>query len=158
VDTARLVEDFVHTYDGYHTSGGICRVRIFRPAAGPPVVVCTELPDNKNTSVTNMAEYLAAEVVLEHFADRAGDPEGFLWIEHYGDRRSEAARARRPEPRPGDVDAERFAIVRFASYRVEWVPRFVDAQQKARPKLGRPTWRHLTRSDVEKLTGSGLAD
>ena len=31
-----------------------------------PVAVCSQPPDNGNTSVTNMAEYLAAEVIEGH--------------------------------------------------------------------------------------------
>src|SRR5690348_2879597 len=32
-----------------------------------PVIVCEELPENQGTSVTNLAEYRAAEVVARHF-------------------------------------------------------------------------------------------
>jgi hypothetical protein len=40
------------------------KLRQLQPADGQmPVVVCSQLPDNGNTSVTNMAEYLAAEVI-----------------------------------------------------------------------------------------------
>jgi hypothetical protein len=42
------------------------------------VVVCSQLPDNDNTSVTNMAEYLAAEVIQEHKL-----PSLLNWIELY---------------------------------------------------------------------------
>jgi hypothetical protein len=30
------------------------------------VVVCSQVPDNENTSVTNMAEYLVVEVIMNH--------------------------------------------------------------------------------------------
>ncbi|MDP9476409.1 MAG: hypothetical protein M3R38_12135, partial [Actinomycetota bacterium] len=55
--------DYVHHYRGYWSEGGRCRVRIFREEEQLPVVVCSQLPENDNTSVTNMAEYLAAEVL-----------------------------------------------------------------------------------------------
>ena len=42
------------------------------------MVICSQLPENKNTSVTNMAEYLAAEVLEEH-----GLATPLTWIEHY---------------------------------------------------------------------------
>ena len=42
------------------------------------MVICSQLPDNDNTSVTNMAEYLAAEVIRGHFLSTP-----LVWIEHY---------------------------------------------------------------------------
>jgi hypothetical protein len=41
------------------------------------VVICSQLQDNENTSVTNMAEYLAAEVIRGH-----GLPTPLVWIKH----------------------------------------------------------------------------
>ncbi len=41
-------------------------------------MICSQLPENKNTSITNMAEYLAAEVMEEH-----GLATPLIWIEHY---------------------------------------------------------------------------
>jgi ribosomal protein L25 (general stress protein Ctc) len=43
--------------------GGKCRIRIYREDGQVPAVMYSQLPDNDNTSVTNMAEYLAAEVI-----------------------------------------------------------------------------------------------
>ncbi len=51
----------------------------------PPVVICSQLPDNHNTSVTNMAEYLAAEVIEEHCL-----PTPLTWIEHYPEHEGES--------------------------------------------------------------------
>jgi hypothetical protein len=59
------------------------------------VVVCSQLQDNANTSVTNMAEYLAAEVVEGH-----GLPTPLVWIEHY------------PEHEGGASD---YSLVRFST-------------------------------------------
>ena len=42
------------------------------------MAICSQLPDNANTSVTNMADYLAAEVIEEHSL-----PTPLTWIEHY---------------------------------------------------------------------------
>jgi hypothetical protein len=58
--------DYVHYYRGYWSDGGKCRIRIYQEDGQAPVVICSQLPENKNTSVTNMAEYLAAEVIEEH--------------------------------------------------------------------------------------------
>jgi hypothetical protein len=48
------------------------------------VVICSQLSDNDNTSVTNMAECLAAEVVEEHSV-----PTPLVWIEHYAEHEGE---------------------------------------------------------------------
>jgi hypothetical protein len=44
----------VFTYDGHWTPGAKCGLQIFPGTDGIPVVVLTELPDNVNTSVTNL--------------------------------------------------------------------------------------------------------
>ena len=59
----RKTRDYIHEYRGYWSEGGRCRIRIYREERREPVVVCSQLADNGNTSVTNMAEYLAAEVI-----------------------------------------------------------------------------------------------
>ena len=46
-----------------------------------PAVFCTQLSDNDNISVTNMAEYLAAEMVAEHSL-----PTPLRWTEHCSER------------------------------------------------------------------------
>ena len=58
--------DYVHHYRDYWSEGGKCRIRIYREDGQAPVVICSQLPDNDNTSITNMAEYLAAEVIRKH--------------------------------------------------------------------------------------------
>jgi hypothetical protein len=73
----KKTHDYIHHYRGYWSDGGKCRIRIYREEGQSPVVVCTQLPDNDNTSVTNMAEYLAAEVTEEHSL-----PTSLTWIEH----------------------------------------------------------------------------
>jgi hypothetical protein len=75
--------DAVHTYLGPWAPGAVCRIRVYRPAGFPPVVVATELPENENTCITNAAEELAADVLASYLPDRAGDDRPFVWIEHY---------------------------------------------------------------------------
>ena len=41
-------------------------------------MICSQLLDNDSTSVTNMAEYLDAEVIEEH-----GLSTPLVWVEHY---------------------------------------------------------------------------
>src|SRR5215204_6030403 len=74
----KKTHDFIHRYRGYWSDGGKCRIRIYGEDRSAPVVICSQLPDNPNTSVTNMVEYLAAEVIEEHCL-----PTPLTWIEHY---------------------------------------------------------------------------
>jgi hypothetical protein len=60
------------------------------------VVTCSQPPDNPNTSVTNMAEYLAAEVIEEHCL-----PTPLTWIEHYPEHEGEIGE---------------YSLVRFSSW------------------------------------------
>lgn len=86
--------DYVHHYYGYWSEGGKCRIRIYRTHGDEPVVICSQLPENKNTSVTNMAEYLAAEVIEEHGLDTP-----LTWLEHYPEHRG----------KPGEYSLVRFS-------------------------------------------------
>src|SRR5689334_12025213 len=93
---------------------GRCRVRILQESGKPPTMVLTELNDNESTSVTNLIEVLAAELIARHFPSRfevVGE-EPVTLIEHYPPR--PGARGRRAiEPT--------YDRVGFAS----WVPRRV---------------------------------
>jgi hypothetical protein len=82
--TAKKTCDYVHHNRGYWSDGGKCRIRIYQEDGRTPVVVCSQLPDNDNASVTNMAEYLAAEVIEEH-----GLQTPLTWIEHYTEHEGE---------------------------------------------------------------------
>ena len=62
----KKTHDYIHHYRGYWSDGGKCRLRIYQRDGSTPVIICSQLPDNHNTSVTNMAEYLAAEVIGVH--------------------------------------------------------------------------------------------
>jgi hypothetical protein len=61
----KKTHDYIHHYRGYWSDGGKCRIRIYREDGQSPVVICSQLPDNDNTSVTNIVEYLAAEIIRE---------------------------------------------------------------------------------------------
>src|ERR671920_305065 len=69
---------YLHCYRGYWSHGGKCRIRIYQEEGRAPVVICSQLPDNDNTSVTNMAEFLAAEVI-----EKQELPTPLAWVEHY---------------------------------------------------------------------------
>ena len=80
----KKTHDYIHHYRGYWSDGGKCRIRIYREEGQSPVVICSQLPDNDNTSVTNMAEYLAGEVIEEQSL-----PTPLTWIEHYPEHEGE---------------------------------------------------------------------
>jgi hypothetical protein len=95
----KKTHDYVHHYRGYWSDGGRCRIRIYREDGLAPVVICSQLPDNDNTSVTNMAEDLAAEVIEEHEL-----PTPLVWIEHYPEHEGEIGE---------------YSLVRFSSWKLE---------------------------------------
>jgi hypothetical protein len=119
--------DYVHHYRGYWSDGGKCRIRIYWTHSDEPVVICSQLPENKNTSVTNMAEYLAAEVIQRHELDTP-----LTWIEHYP-----AHRGRLGE----------YSLVRFSS----WERRRAHLGGVWRCRVGSPRWSPWCPEEVEEL-------
>jgi hypothetical protein len=146
-----LVSDYVHPTP----RGGRCRIRIYEEAGELPVVLCTELPDNEGTSITNSAERIAAEVLANH--PGVFDPFGrvslgglsydkpFVWIEHYldldGARGSEATQ-----------DPATFDLVEFSHYE----PRGVLRAGEWLKEIGEPSRSALDRASVEALIGEPL--
>lgn len=130
--------DYELSYRGYWSDGGVCRIRIYECLGHPPVVVASELDDNTNTSVTNMAEYLAAEVIARHFPERFEHDEPLVWIEHY---------ARTPEERRREIPE--YALVEFENF----TPRTRWLGGKQRVHIGQPSWHHIDAATVEQLTG-----
>ncbi|MDP9481117.1 MAG: hypothetical protein M3R38_36540, partial [Actinomycetota bacterium] len=108
-----------------------CRVRIFREEEQLPVVVCSQLPENDNTSVTNMAEYLAAEVLEKHSL-----PTPLVWLEHYPEH----------EGRVGE-----WSRVGFSS----WEAEEVSLGGVLRRRVGSPRWSHLSSEEAERLMTVG---
>jgi hypothetical protein len=94
----KKTHDYMHRYRGYWSDGGRYRIRIYQEDGRVPVVVCSQLPENENTSVTNMAEYLAAEVIAEHSL-----PTPLTWIEHYPEHEGEIGE---------------YSLVRFSAWEV----------------------------------------
>lgn len=62
-----------------------------------PVVICSEVPDNSYLRIRNVAEYIAAEVIMRHNLQRP------ILIEHY-------------PPGSSSAYAETFGLVPFSSY------------------------------------------
>jgi hypothetical protein len=48
----KKTHDYIHYYRGYWSEGVKCRIRIYREYGRTTMVVCSQLPDNDNTSVT----------------------------------------------------------------------------------------------------------
>ncbi len=124
----RKTHDYVHRYRGYWSDGGECRIRIYREDGQAPVVVCSQPPDNPNASITNMAEYLAAEVAKRHSL-----PTPLTWVEHYPEHEGEIGE---------------WSLVSFSS----WEVRDVRLGGVARRRVGRPAWSPLTPVAVARMT------
>jgi hypothetical protein len=115
----KKIHDYIHYYRGYWSDGGRCRIRIYQEDGHVPVVVCSQLPNNHNTSVTNMVEYLTAEVIKEH-----GLLTPLVWVEHYPEHEGEI----------GDC-----SLVKFS----DWQPLEVCLGGVWRYRVGSPRWSPL---------------
>ena len=107
-----------------------------------PVVIASELPTNKNTSVTNAAEYLAAEVIARYLPQRFEHERPVIWIEHYppfelGEKRGKSVE---------------YSLVEFGS----WTPRVRRVFGVDRIVLGEPEWRALSEEAVAELLGQPI--
>jgi hypothetical protein len=121
----KKTHDYIHRYRGYWSDGGRCRIRIYHEDGRAPVVICSQLQDNPNTSVTNMAEYLAAEIIGE-----LSLPTPLTWIEHYPQHEGEIGE---------------YSLVRFSS----WEPVEVFLGSVWRYRVGSPRWSPLRREEVD---------
>ncbi len=119
--------DYIHHYRGYWSDGGKCRIRIYQEDGNMSVVICSQLLDNKNTSITNMVEYLVAEVIEEH-----GLATPLLWIEHY------------PEHEGGIGE---YFLLWFSS----WELKEVCLGGVWRYRVGKPQWSLLHPEEVESI-------
>lgn len=150
----RRTQDFLHAYHGYLTPGAVCRIAVYEelgPLATvrqPPIVLATELPENHNTSNTNLAECLAAEVIARCFPHWSAwlallppDTPPLVWIEHYlADR----------------VLPERYSLVTFAHYRSALTARHTGGRGQ-RLTLGTPRWQHVKPATVGQLVGHAVS-
>ena len=131
--------DYPYAYRGYYDPGGMMRVRIFAAEERPPLILARQLPDRAATAVSNLIEYLAAEIATRHFPDRLEELEEppFLWVEEL--RRREPAITATP----------RFLAATFASY----TPRIVQLGAFERVRLGRPTVQPVSAEAMVRLIG-----
>ena len=82
----------LYKFRGFHGCLSECDLEIVRSSSKTTLVICTELPDNPGTSVTNLAAELATGICEEH---ETIDPAALLWVEHY----PPPSHARGPRPR-----------------------------------------------------------
>jgi hypothetical protein len=132
-------------FRGYWSEGGVCRVRVYQAPGLIPVAVCSELEENTNTSITNLAEVLAAEIIALFLPDRFEAEEPVIWVEHYPGR---------SDPRRNTKGRAEFDRVTFAS----WTPRVRRMGGVDRRTLGEPDWHPLPRSQVASLIGEAEVD
>jgi hypothetical protein len=132
----RKTHNYMYHYHGCWHPGGVCRIEIFQEEGYTPVIICTELPENNNTSITGMAECLAAEVALRHFPDafeQLGEP--FIWIECHPS-----------VPRLGTQAI--YLWVTFDSYAPRSVLRF---DGRPRVALGQAHWTQIDEAVITEL-------
>lgn len=115
-------------------------MRLFHRGNATLDLVLTELPDNPSTSVTNMAEILAAELIAKLCPERFDEEEPAVLLEHYPEERDRRGRLGRKET---------WDRVSFAS----WSPRKIWLGDQERVSLGEPDWRPLPADEVERLIG-----
>ncbi len=135
--------DFRYVYRGYYDEGGICRVRLFQDHVQSPIMLITQLEENRNTSITNMAEFLGAELGALYLPHRLEEREPFRFIEHY-------PQASQEDKRWG----VEYSRVTFDSY----TPKLFLLHGVLRPKLGLPRWSYLPSHAVPRLIGPSVLD
>jgi hypothetical protein len=135
--------DLIYPYRGYHTAGGRTRIRIYDRPAGAPHVIATELPENTNTSITNLCEYLAWEIGRAYLPGRFEHEQPFDWVELYPGERFHPIKSRREDA---------YSLAHFEDYK----PRVVWLGGERRIRIGQPTWTHLSREQLETMLGMPL--
>jgi hypothetical protein len=119
---------------------GVCWVRVFEDEGKTPVIVIGELPQNTSSSVTNMAEYLAPELVQRHFPHCFEAIPPAIFLEQYVEERTPHGRL----GRKATWDRLTFHT---------WRPRRVWLSGHERLSFGEPQWEHLPGREVAALIG-----
>ncbi len=135
--------DYLHRYRGTwdQEPKGSCWVRVFAEDGQTPVIVMSELPQNTSTSVTNMAEYLAPELIKRHVPHRFEELPPAIFLEHYVEERTPAGRLGRKAT---------WDRLSFHS----WALRRVWLSGQERISFGDPHWEHLPEHEVAALLGA----
>ncbi len=118
----------LYHYRGFHGHRSKCDLEIVRSSSKTPLVICTELPDNPGTSVTNLAATLATRICEEN---ETIDPGALLWVEHYPPS---------AYSRGGELMPESWAQVIFT--------------ERDGTTFRGPTWYHLTPEEMHAIRAS----
>jgi hypothetical protein len=115
-----------YEYPGYFRSKAHCQLDLFIRGGGEKftVAIVTELKKNQGLSITNAAEYIAAQLC----SDYKIQPYDLILIEHYGIDR---------------ILSERYSLIRFKSS-------YKDAKGW---HFTEPDWFPLEKSEVNRLVG-----
>jgi hypothetical protein len=144
-------KDYMQPYIGFWNCQCQCRVELWEAAGKPPIIILTEDPENRGTSITNMIEILTAEVIrsLDPAIFEAAAEPPFYLVERYGPRLADAR--------------ESLALVtfRYRAPRTEYLAPIQHApgvtifhgRAGRRMTLGEPDWRHIQREELEALLG-----
>ena len=137
---ATLLIDERYEYRGYYSDGGVTRIRLYDRQDAAPVMLLTELPENANTGVTNLLEFLVAELGTLLMPHRFDDEQPFIVIEHY---------PAQPQRHSRELLDERFAQVTFEDWKLrrQWLGGV------ERKRIGQPTWTQLADADLVALLG-----
>jgi hypothetical protein len=103
-------------------------------------ILIGELPHNTSTSATNMAEYLAPELIQRHFPQRFEELPPAVFLEHSVEECTPAGRLGRKAT---------WDRLTFHS----WAPRRVWLSGQERISFGDPHCEHLPEHEVEVLLG-----
>lgn len=111
-------------YKSFLGFSSICDVKIYQTET-KVIVIYTEIPENKGSSVTNATEIIATNVFNKLQFKLDIKPESIIWIEHYPVRGTDYASV-----------PESFDIVRFVWDGV---------------KYNNPNWTNSSKEEVEAL-------
>lgn len=137
------VIDEEYQFKGYwdREPEGVCRVRYFlRDNCQAPVMLVSELPENRSTSITNAAEYLYPQLIRDICPERFEHLEPVELIEHYGELKDHRGKV---------IREESYDRVMFAS----WTPKMIFLGGQQRLSFGEPTWQRLKPEEVTALIG-----
>ncbi|TCJ19935.1 hypothetical protein E0L93_03005 [Rubrobacter taiwanensis] len=134
---AGLARDYICRMEGFRCGGGVCRIRIYRGErlGDAPVVICSELAGEEVANISLLAEYIAGEVICEHFPGGLPDlPRPLIWIEQHF---------------TFEGDPREYSLVSFPFYR----PRPDGLGFDRRMVLGTPRRETITAAEVAALVG-----
>jgi hypothetical protein len=140
----RQLVDEIYAYRGLDGTAGRCRVRIFTPPGGPPVIVASEDDANPGPSITAAAECLYPRLIARYLPGWLDDAAQLSLIEHYPGLADEQGRRA----------AQTFDQVRFRDTR----PRLVACGRHQVVTFAGPTWLPLTARAVAELLGGDMRE